>query len=86
MINGFLIKHFQDLLDLLSYLKERTCLRYKLSRFSEIFTKFAKLNPRKKSTGTQFTKLNPREKKILFSFFRISKTYIFTLQSKYIKH
>ena len=45
------------------------------------FAKFAKLNPREKSTGDQFAKLNPREKKNIFSFFRISKTYIFTLGS-----
>ena len=42
--------------------------------------KFAKINPRKKSTGSKFVKLNPR-KKNFFSFFRISKTYVFTLGS-----
>ena len=49
-------------------LKERNCLRDKLSRFSQIFVNFAKLNPRKKSTGSQFAKLNPREKKFFFRF------------------
>ena len=43
-----------------TYLKERNCLRDKFSQFSRIFPKFAKLNPRKKSTGSQFVKLNPR--------------------------
>ena len=61
------------------YLMERNCLRDKLSRLSRIFAKFAKLKPREKSTASQFAKLNPREKKFFFSFFRISKTYIFTL-------
>ena len=51
-----------------TYLKERNYLR----------DKFAKINPRKKSTGSKFVKLNPRKKKF-FSFFRISKTYVFTL-------
>ena len=60
---------------------ERNCLRDKFSRFSRIFDKFAILNPREKSTGSQFAKLNPREKKNFFPFFRISKTFIFTLGS-----
>ena len=46
------------------------------SRFSPIFGKFTKLNPRKKSTGSQFAKLNPREKTFFYLFSRISKTYI----------
>ena len=62
----------------LKYLEEGTCFR---DKFPQIFAKFAKLNPREKSTGSQFIKLNPREKKFFFSFFRISKTYIFTLGS-----
>ena len=48
------------------YLMERNCLRDKLSQFSRMFAKFAKLNPREKSTGSQFVRLNPRE--ILFCF------------------
>ena len=51
------------------YLKERNCLR---DKFFAIF---------EKSTGSQFAKLNPSEKKKFLSFFRISKTYIFTLGS-----
>ena len=39
------------------------------------------LNLREKSTSSQFVKLNPHEKKVFVSFFRISKTYIFTLGS-----
>ena len=50
------------------YLKERNCLRDKFSRYSRIFSKFAKLNPREKSNSSQFTKLNPREKKHFFVF------------------
>ena len=49
-----------------NYLKERNFLQDKFLRFSGIFVKFAKLNPRKK---------------IFFSFFRISKIYISTLGS-----
>ena len=45
----------------ISYLTERNCLRDKFSQFSRIFPKFAKLNPREKSTGNQFAKSNPRE-------------------------
>ena len=52
-----------------------------ISRFWRIFAKFANLNLREKSTGGQFAKLNRREKKVFVSFFRISKTYIFTLGS-----
>ena len=65
---------------IINYLKERNCLRDKLSRF---FAKFAKLNPHEKSTGSQFANLHPREKQNIFflSFFRISKNYIFTLGS-----
>ena len=65
----------------MNYVKERNCLRDKFSQYLQIFTKFAKLNPREKSTGSQLAKLNPREKKFFFSFLRISKTYIFTLGS-----
>ena len=61
------------------YLKERNCLRDKFSRFLRIFAKFAKLNPREKSTCSQFAKLNSRD--FLFFFSRISKTFIFTLGS-----
>ena len=68
------------------YLKERNCLPDKFSRFWQIFANSAKLNPREKSTGSQFVKLNPREKKFFFSFFRISKAYIFTLGSLSIKN
>ena len=55
----------------------------KFSLFWRIFAKFGKLNSSKKSTGSQFAKLKPRAKKIFFffRFFRISKTYIFTLGS-----
>ena len=49
-----------------NYLKVRNYLR---DKFSRIFVKFAKLNPREKSTGSQFAKLNPREKKKLFFVF-----------------
>ena len=62
------------------YLKERNCLRDIFSGFLQIFAKFAKLNPREKSTGSQFAKLNPREKNFFFVF-QIIKTYIFTLVS-----
>ena len=45
-------------------------------------SEFKKKNPREKSTGSQFAKLNLREIFFfIFSFFRISKTYIFTLGS-----
>ena len=57
---------------------ERNYLQDKFSRFSRIL---AKLNPREKFTGSQFAKLNPREKNIFSPFFRISKTYIFALDS-----
>ena len=60
----------------LSYLKEGNCSQDKFSRFSRIFTKFAKLNPCEKSFGSQFAKLNLPDK-FFFSFF----TYIFTLGS-----
>ena len=43
------------------YLKKRNCLQQKFLEFLQIFAKFAKLNPRKKSTGSQFAKLNPLE-------------------------
>ena len=55
------------------YLKERNCLRDKFSRYSRIFSKFAKLNPREKSNSSQFTKLNPREKKTFFRFSELAK-------------
>ena len=42
------------------YLKERNCLRDKFSRFSQMFTKYAKLRPSEKSTDSQFAKLNPQ--------------------------
>ena len=44
-----------------SYLKERNYLWDKFSRFSRIMAKFAKLNPREKSSENQFAKINPRE-------------------------
>ena len=50
------------------YLKERNCLRDTFSRFLQFFAKFAKLNPREKSTGSQFANLHPREKKLFFRF------------------
>ena len=43
------------------------------SRFSPIFGKFTKLNPRKKSTGSQFAKLNPREKIFFICFPELAK-------------
>ena len=55
------------------YLKERNCLRDKYSRFSRIFAKIPKLNPREKSTDSQFAKLNPREKKGFFRFSELVK-------------
>ena len=58
----------------LNYFKERNYLRDKFSRFSRIFAKFAKLNPREKSTGSQLAKLNLREKISFFIFPR--KFYI----------
>ena len=45
---------------------EKNCLQDKFSRFSRIFAKFAKLNPRENFTGSQFAKLNPRKKKYFF--------------------
>ena len=44
-----------------NYLKERNHLWDKFSRISRILAKFAKLNPREKSSENQFTKINPRE-------------------------
>ena len=44
-----------------TYLKERNHLWDKFSRFSRILAKFAKLNPREKSSENQFAKINPRE-------------------------
>ena len=43
------------------YLKKRNCLQQNFLEFLQFFSKFAKLNPRKKSTGSQFAKLNPCE-------------------------
>ena len=61
--------YWQEVSTITKYVKERNCLGDKFLRFSRIFAKFAKLNPREKSTGSQFAKLNLRE------------TYIFTLGS-----
>ena len=62
-------------------LKPRNCLWNKFSQFLQIFTKFAKLNPHEKSTGSQFVKLNPRWKKNYFFFSELARIYIFTLDS-----
>ena len=75
-----------------SYLKEKNCLRDKLSQFSRIFALFARSNPREKSTGNQFAKLNPREKiffrvlelaKLTF-FIRFSINYLWSCQKYFI--
>ena len=51
-------------------------------QFSRIFAKFVKFSPCKKSAGRQFMKLNPwKKKKKKNPFFKISKTYISTLDS-----
>ena len=50
----------------MNYLKERNHLWDKFSRISRILAKFAKLNPREKSSENQFAKINPRE---FFYFF-----------------
>ena len=55
------------------YLKERNHLWDKFSRFSRIFAKFAKLNPREKSSENQFAKINSREFIYLFLIFRLSE-------------
>ena len=51
------------------YLKERNHLWDKFSRISRILAKFAKLNPREKSSENQFAKINPRE--FILSLFSI---------------
>ena len=38
--------------NVLNYRKERNCLRDTFSRFSRVFVKLAKLNPREKPTGS----------------------------------
>ena len=71
------------------YLNERICLRDKSSRFSRIFAKYAKLNPRKKSTGSQFAKLNPRKnkkKKNFFRFLELAKLTFLSMNDGHVKN
>ena len=50
--------------------KERNHLWDKFSRFSD---KFAKLNPREKSSENQFAKINPRKFILFFLIFHLSE-------------
>ena len=63
------------------YLKERNCLRDKFSRFSRVFSKFVKLNPREKSLKSQFAKIIPCEKKIFLCVSELAKLRFFILGS-----
>ena len=70
------------------YLKERNCLRDKVSRFSRIFAKFAKLNPREKFTVSQFSKkkINDGHVKNILQDIKESRIKSFISKQCYFKY